>query len=210
MSEPRRATAIALLLSTVFLAGCRRQLVPEEFIRSYEETAAVTVERNGIKMVILYQSPDFLAAVQGGSGAKAATLDSLKAEYGKAHYYRVSFRPALASTDRDPAAAAALPTAIPALQAERGRQLMTVRGELSRRIRLEGEDGATVEPISASLQQGLAGASNTILVVFPRTSRGQSLDPGKYDLVIEDLGLNFGTLRRKLAPPKGIRLKVAA
>lgn len=211
MSEFSRRGALALLVSAALFAGCQTRLGPEAFIHRYEDEGAVTITRNGFKMVLLYQSPEYLAATQGGEQANAATLDSLTRAYSQGHYFRISLRPSLTGKGRMETDADLLPADLPAIQAAMGQQLQLIQPELRKRIRLEGKNGFQVEPLSASFQKGiLTGASNTILVVFPKEYGGKIIDPRKYELVIDDLGLNFGTYRRKLPPPKGLRLKVAA
>lgn len=181
-------------------------MAPGEFVRRYEETGAVTVERNGYRMVLLYQSPEYLAARSLAEGAGIESLDSLSAEYGRAIYVRISLRPVSGGGETGDPVADAM-----GHQAMLGEKLKEIQGDLSGRLRLIGPHGEEAEPVSTHLQRGLrSGAANTILATFPLEVRGKRVKLDEWELRIDDLGLSLGTVRSKLAPPKGIRLKVAA
>lgn len=216
MNKVPPVTLPACFLAICGLLGCQRQLAPREFLEAYENEASVSVAGDGLKVILLYQSPEYLAARQGlesGFGEEKVpgpVLDSLVKAYGKARYFRITFRP----TQRGSAAGGTqdgIPeTDMPARQAILGKRLAEVRGELQAKIRLVGADGGIVRPLTTAAQFGAStGAANSILVVFPGMADGRPVDPGKFEFVMDDLGLNLGTLKRRLAPPEGLRLKVA-
>lgn len=209
MSDFRPAVAAYTFL-LLALAGCQKPMPPVEYLQRYEESCAVTVEREGYRLVLLYQSPEYLAARTLTEGAGGSAMDSLAAEYGRALYVRISVRPGpgvgtAGSLDPTSGSDPFGPHAI------LGERLRAIQGDLANRLRLAGPDGEVVEPLSTVLQRGFrSGAVNTILATFPLEARGRKVTVEDWELVIDDLGLSLGTVRSKLARPKGIRLKVAA
>jgi hypothetical protein len=194
----------------MLLGGCQRQLASADFLRRYEQECMVTVERGGYRFLLMYQSPEYLAALGGGPEAKPEEIGALAESYSRAHYIRISIRPIQAGAGNG-AAAAAFGSDPLLPQVVLGERLKAAEPGLSKRIRLRASDGREIEAASAVLQRGLkTGAGNAILAVFPRESKGERVDLDDWELEIDDLGLNLGTLRKRLSLPKGFRLKVAA
>jgi hypothetical protein len=204
MNESRSAPLILVLFGLVLASGCQRVLPSAEYLARYEKECAVQMDRNGIRFLILYQSFDYLAARIGGDSMQGQELASLHKEYGNGQYVRITLRPVpdhRGITEAD----------LMARQFELGQRLMAVQGELGTLIKLQNGDGDMLDPIAISVQKGAAtGAPNTILAIFPNEFHGRKVDIGRCELVIDEFGLNLGTLRTRLARPKGFRLKVAA
>jgi hypothetical protein len=197
--------AAALLTGSVF-SGCEKNLATGEFVGRYEKECAVSVDRDGFRFVVLYESPEYLAALSGGDAMKAKELDSLRTDFGKANYVRISIRPTAVSHG-----GVGSITAIEDQEAVLGERLRQVQGEMGLLMHLRGPDGDTVAPIAVTFQGGThTGAANTVTAVFPKESRGAPIELKKWELMIDDFGLNLGTVRARLAMPKGFRLKVAA
>lgn len=204
MSESRSASIILALIGLVLATGCQRKLPSGEFLARYEKECAIQMDRNGIRFLILYQSADYLAARLGGDSMQGPELESLRKEYGNGQYVRITLRPVpdpKGITEAD----------LIARQFELGQRLTAVQGELATLIKLQSGDGELLDPIAISVQKGAAtGAPNTILAIFPKETHGRKVDMGRSELVIDEFGLNLGTLRTRLVKPKGFRLKAAA
>lgn len=201
-----RIGPISLCFCALLLGACQRNLAQADFLRRYEQECLVTVERDGYRFLLMYQSPEYLAALGGGPEAGPEEIGALAAGYSRAHYVRIAIRP---GPDGAGAAAYGSDPLLP--QVVLGERLKAAEPNLAQRIRLRAKDGREVEAVSATLQRGLkTGASNVILAVFPREYRGAAVDPEQWELIIDELGLNLGTLRKPLRLPKGFRLKAAA
>ncbi len=191
------------------LSGCSKELTRTEFLKEYEKRAAVISETDAYRFVSVYQSPEYMAAQQGEEGLGARTIDSLKKEYGNGIYVRLSVRVRVSQKDFD--TSSWQPKDPILMQALLAQQLERVQATLAGNAYLLAPDGRKVHPLSNSFHGGLrTGSANSFLLVFPLEDQGRALDPVKSQLMIEDFGLNTGTLRQRLVLPKGIRLKVAA
>jgi hypothetical protein len=204
MSESRTSALTFALLGLALLTGCQHKLPVGEFLARYEKECVVEVDRDAYRFLLLYESPEYLAARLGGESMKVAELESMRKEYGNGQYVRISVRPIpdlQKGTEED----------LLARQFLLGQTLAAIQGELAGLIKLQDRDGGLVDPIAVSVQKGATtGAPNTILAIFPKESHGRKVDMGRCELVIEEIGLNLGTLRTRLAMPKGFRLKAAA
>ena len=152
--------------------------------------------------MLLYESPEFLAVSTAGTGTTSKALDSISRAYRNAHYVRLTIRPVAQPGDEVPGVMEAKAYAI-------DRFIRSLPGGLEEKIRLEGPGGKVAKPIAISLLSGISAASaNTILVAFAAADVGAAIDPSDWQFIVDDFGLNIGTLRTRLAAAKGFRLKV--
>src|SRR5687767_14229699 len=145
MSDSRFLT-LSLAIGPLLLGGCQRHLAPADFLRRYEQECLVTVERPGYRFLLLYQSPEYLAALGSGPDARAGEIGTLAEGYSRAHYVRISIRAAPSGAGTGNGAAAAAFGSDPLLpQVVLGERLKAVEPQLAKRIRLRARDGREIE-----------------------------------------------------------------
>lgn len=201
MNRSRAIALSALGLFGALAAGCERSLEAGAFQARYERECAVSIRSGDFQFVLLYESPEFLAV--STAGATAPMLDSLTRSYGNARYVRLSIRPTPRPGDE-------IPGVLDAKHFALDQMLRNIPGGLASKIRLRGPGGKEAKPIAVSLLSGTqTGSANTVMIAFSDSDTGGDFDPAKWRIIIDDFGLNLGTLESRLAAAKGFRLKVA-
>lgn len=203
MNNVRAALAAVSGLITLLATGCDKPLDGSAFLARYERECAVSIQAGEYRFILLYESPDFLAVSTAGASASAPALDSASRSYRNAQYVRLSIRPIPRPGDE-------IPGVMESRNYDLDRLLREVAGGMAAKIRLDGPDGKKAKPVAVSILSGTqAGSANTLLIAFPAKDVGGGFDPPAWQLVVDEFGLNLGTIRSRLAAPKGFRLKVA-
>jgi hypothetical protein len=190
-------------LASILAMGCEKRLDAAAFLERYERECAVTVPAEGCRFILLYESPEFLAASNADPKDSGVVPETLVRTYGEACYVRLSIRPDPRPGDEMPGVSEARSYAI-------DRMLRTLPGGFAAKIRLTGPGGKSAKPVAVSLMSGSqSGAANTTLIAFAKKDLGEDFNPSRWQLIVDEFGLNLGTLRSRLKPAKGYRLKVA-
>jgi hypothetical protein len=193
-----------IALAAMSALGCGQKLGVAEFRERYESECAVPIRSGDFQFVSLYASAEYLAALATGPGGEGGPLDSLIHSYGQAHYVRLSIRPVPGTGDDIPGRMEARNFALHKL-------LREDTGRLKAKLSLAGPGGRTLAPLLVAMQSGTqTGSANTLLIAFPKSDAEGAVDVEDWQLVLEDIGLNLGTVRARLSAPKRFRLKVAA
>lgn len=211
MRSHRRGTLLPVTALGCFLGltGCGRVAAPAEFIRLYEASALQREERAGYAFLALYQSPDYMAAKQAAETINRPTLDSLRREFGSAHYVSLAIRMAKPTGDPSDMSHDVVNANLLQGQEAFAADVAKLRTELMEKVRLETPDGRSVAPVTYMLSRSFGLSTNTsFLFAFPMEDHGKAVPVKGSRIVVRDFGLNLGTLRLPLAQPSRLKLKV--
>ena len=200
-------TILAIVLAC--LSGCREGLPPEKFVTAYEKAALQTIDMGDYRIRLLYQSPEYVLARELRNGAPPAEAQALSHRYGEAIFVTVSISPKEISGTPEDISKDFLNASLLAGEDQFRAKLDYLQAGLRGKVRLEDSKKHVLPPSTYSFTRNFGmGRENTFLFAFPRRSEGRKWDMKDAELVIDDFGLNAGTIRTRLKSPGSLALRV--
>jgi hypothetical protein len=200
---------IFLCLLALMVAGCQRTLPPAAFLKAYEAEAASSVIAGDYKFLIAPLSPDYLSASMPDGPDDKAGPSSEKSAYQSTHC--ISLRISLAHPtggpsdhDKDLVARAEANG-----NGDHKAGMAFLESDFGANVRLEDKRGRKIPPLSYRFQPGLGlGAVNSFVFLFPKDSGGSPVSLQDAFLIIDDFGMNTGTVKLPVRLVHNLRLKV--
>jgi hypothetical protein len=203
-----KGLAMALLVAAI--TGCGRALPAGEFVPAYEREAMRELQAGDYHIRYLYQSVDYLVAREVNAGMKLADADRRRKDYAGGLFVGISIAPkAEAQTHEEAVRSDLLNGRIAEGEREFRDRLLLLQGKLGQYVRLEDSRGRRIPLSTYSFSRNFGlGSANSFLFAFPAEYQGEKLNPKELELVIEDFGLNTGTLRSRLSGPGSLKLRM--
>lgn len=212
MNESGAKSGARWIASGLLVAGlcsCRQALPPGEYLSAYEKAALQTFEMGEYTVRMLYQSPDYVVARELNSGARPEEAEVLGRRFADGIYLALSISPKQISGTPDDISKDLLNSSLRNGEAEFRDKLAYLQSGLRGKVHLRDSRQNTIPPSTYNFTRNFGmGKANTFLFAFPARSGGKALDVRDLEIVIEDFGLNAGTLHARLKYPGSLALRV--
>lgn len=190
-----------LIILCLFLFGCSKHLEPMSFRTSYEKGALQKKACGRFECAAMYMNADYLHAVAAISGNKVSPEEQAS----EGEYFKVSFRAPLSNTEENQASSpmSAFQSKIPP------KVFLLMQFGISRYAYLENEAGQKIPAVGSHFEKGFGTAPQQSLVfAFPNEFNSKKIDVSRCEFVLEEFGLNTGSIRFPIQFPQRLKLKV--
>lgn len=212
MTEFSAKSGAKWIASALIVAGflsCRQVLPAEEYLAAYEKEALQTFEMGAYTVKLLYQSPDYVVARELKAGVDPKEAKSLGVRFAAGIYVAVSISPREIQGTPEDLSRDFLNSSLLEGEAAFRDKLTYLQGGIRGKVRLLDASKKPIPPSTYNFTRNFGmGKANTFIFAFPARSDGKTLDVRDLEIVLEDFGLNSGTLRAPLKYPGSLALRV--
>lgn len=210
-SVAKRPFAVSCLWAAILLClqGCLQKLPVEEFIRAYEKRGVQAEVDGDYRLNFLYQNTEYLIAKNLQAGGKPQDSERLRHQYGNGIYVSLTVLPKEATGTPDDIRKDLVNAKLAQGEQAFGAQIAYLQEHIREFVHLEDKHGGEIPLVTYNFSRNFGiGLANSFLFAFPTDYKGHHIDPDDITIVIQDFGLQTGTIRKRLKNPGSVKLRM--